>query len=102
MARPIVTLADEAPADAGRGLCTWCRQPVGLPHADDCVTVKRRVVVRAIVEYEISVPEHWGPEEIEFHRNDGSWCANNMLYELEKVDDCLCPLTRYEFVREMS
>lgn len=85
------------------GTCFFCHEPVGGQHKEECVAYERKVIVRAIVEYEVSVPNSWSPEMIEFHRNDGSWCSNNMLGELDDIreeDDCLCHCTRFEYVGE--
>src|SRR5688572_17000869 len=81
--------------------CFYCQQKVGTSHHQDCVAIHKKVLVRAIVEYEIEVPYSWDKEQIEFQRNEGSWCASNMLQELENLDTdehCLCPNVTYEFV----
>lgn len=80
----------------GRERCFYCRAPVGNPHERDCVQVYK------VVEYEVVVgardterarvdggtvvgtyrtwePWHWTPHDGEFHKNDGSWCADNCL-----------------------
>lgn len=85
--------------------CFYCSQPVGKPHKDDCVIWTREVVVRMTVEYAIEVPHFWDKEMIEFHRNDSSWCANNALDELAELENgnhCLCPVAKFEYVREKS
>lgn len=73
--------------------CFYCRQPVGQPHARECVQVKQ------LVEYHVRVggaswddldgeivgtfrrtdPLHWEPHDCEFHKNGSSWCADNAL-----------------------
>lgn len=65
----------------------------------------RKVIVRMTVEYEVSVPADWDRNMIEFHRNDGSWCADNAISELEAIsdeDNCLCPITKFEYVKESN
>ncbi len=45
------------------------------------------------ITYEIPVPDDWGTYEVEFHRNESSSCASNMmdeLRELERKIECLC------------
>jgi hypothetical protein len=40
---------------------------------------------------------------IEFHRNDSSWCAGNIMDELEaiaKPSGCLCEHVSFEYVGE--
>lgn len=66
---------------------------------------ERRVKVRMIVEYDVGVPADWTPHDIEFHRNDSSWCCSNALDELEifaQANDCLCNATRFEYVGEVE
>lgn len=81
----------------------------GAEHKPECAVRSRTVVVRAIVEYVVSVPEDWTEELILFQRNDGSWCASNGLNEIVQLiqnddahDRCACGYIRYEFVREAT
>lgn len=79
--------------------CFYCSEPVGGWHKADCVRFTKKVMVRAIIEYEIEVPDFWQKENIEFHRNEGSWCTDNMLDELEALSEsegCLCHCVRFE------
>jgi len=49
----------------------------------------KRVRLRLSMEYVVKVPESWDEERIEDHRNDGSWCADNLVDELVRVvEDC--------------
>jgi len=42
-------------------------------------------------------------DDIEFARNDSSWCASNMVDELVSLGDkCLCSQTRCLYVREAT
>lgn len=68
MADFIVTAAAMRPASEDR-CCFYCKQPIGAHHKLSCVLVRRKVRVRAIIEYDVSVPSTWTPEEIDFHRN---------------------------------
>ena len=77
--------------------CFYCQQKVGQPHKIDCIILTRTVKVKYSFDIEIEVPYSWNAEDIEFHRNDGSWCANNALKELnkfaKKIDiegECFC------------
>ena len=100
----LVSLAAMRPAST-KEECFYCQQPIGSPHKEDCVLIKKRVKVRMIVEYEVEVPNHWDQHMIEFHRNDGSWCADNALDELAEVaekEGCLCHLARYEYISDTS
>lgn len=91
--------------------CFYCQQALGQPHKADCVLRRKTVVVRAIMEYTIDVPESWDKDGIEFHRNDSSWCSGNGLAEIADMKDrldadesgttsCGCSILRYEFVRD--
>lgn len=105
-APPIVTDEHLPPASDGVH-CFWCGEPKGSRHKRECVTWLKRVVVRAIIEYEVEVPMSWGAPDVEFHRNDGSWCANNLLTELQEQfpargEACLCNATSFEFVGELD
>lgn len=58
-----------------------------------------------VAEYEIDVPSFWEKSNVEFCRNDGSWCANNAieeLQELSKQQGCLCPVVRFEYLADVS
>lgn len=82
--------------------CFWCPSKLGEEHQPDCVCRVRTVTVRMIVEKVILVPESWTPEQILWHRNEGSWCCSNGWAELERYLGDECNVTRYEFVREAS
>ena len=99
----VVTAADARPAGKPDE-CFYCRVPIGGEHKADCVARRRTVVVRAMIEYVIAVPESFDKELIEFGRNEGSWCSSNMLAELNEIDqrDCLCKFTTFEVVREAT
>ena len=77
-----------------------------MNHKPDCVCRKRTVKVKLIVEYVVDVPESWTPEDIEFHRNEASWCADNLVGELQEIADndkiCLCSFAEFEFVSEAT
>ena len=57
--------------------------------------VTRRVAVRYSYDIEIDVPYHWTGHDIEFHRNDSSWCADNAQGDIDKFvqqqDGWICP-----------
>lgn len=107
---PLVTLEDERPAGKGSGRCFYCPSKIGDRHALDCVIFTKKVIVRMTVEYEVEVPHSWGKDMIEFHRNDGTWCCDNALDELEllsnegtKGKSCLCAQDmKFEFIKEVE
>jgi len=82
------------------GCCFHCRQRVGTTHEADCVLIKKKAIVRAVIEYEVNVPHFWSKEDIEFHRNESSWCSSNLLNELriyiDKEERCLCSITKFQ------
>lgn len=65
--------------------CFYCGVQVGEEHAAQCVIRLRTVVVAMEIEYVVSVPEDWDADTIYFHRNEGSWCSNNGMAELDRV-----------------
>jgi hypothetical protein len=85
--------------------CFYCQQKIGGFHKDDCVLINRKVTVRMTVDYEVDVPAHWDAHMVEFHRNDGSWCADNALDELTKIADeagCICHIAKFEHISDNS
>jgi hypothetical protein len=70
--------------------CFYCRVPVGGMHQPDCVLVCKNVTVHVTLKYEIQVPHAWDEDMVEFHRNESSWCKDNMLDELDRLEGCLC------------
>ncbi len=109
---PLVKDEDVRPARQD-GTCFYCRQELGTAHKEECVIWTKKVKVRVTVEYEIEVPRKWTKENIEFHRNEGTWCADNMVAELEGVmgsswdseeeyRPCLCGAVKYEVIDEIT
>lgn len=83
--------------------CFYCQQPLGGFHLDNCVLISKKVLIRATIEYEVEMPSHWDAKQIEFNRNEGSWCADNMLEELKELtkdNECLCSRTTFEFLKD--
>lgn len=75
------------------GTCFYCNQPIGGFHEFTCVLISKKVKVRMTVDYHVEVPAYWDSHMIEFHRNEGSWCMNNAIQELENISNkngCLC------------
>lgn len=68
----------------------------------------KKVRVRLTVEYEVEVPADWDKEMVEFHRNESSWCANNLISELDEIFDhedgssCMCHAAHFEYIGEVS
>lgn len=65
--------------------CFYCRRKVGKNHADDCVTIVVDVAYEVLLGgesvgvYRTTEPAHWTTHDGEFQKNDGSWCASNIL-----------------------
>lgn len=89
--------------------CFYCDQRMGEEHLPTCVLVKRRVLVRYTYELEIEVPISFSQHLIEFQRNDGTWCADNGVEDLqhhverlEKAGYCTCPSFKCEYLGEVE
>lgn len=104
---PIVTNDDEGlRPDWSPDQCIYCKARVGERHDFKCVTVERPVVVEITTQLTIMVPISWDKEQIEFHRNEGTWCADNMQHDLkhhiEHQERCLCSVTKYKYIGEQD
>jgi len=85
--------------------CLYCHVPVGGSHKWECVTQTRKVRVNYKFEVEIEVPVSWGKREIEFHRNEGSWCSSNAIDEINRIvdrDGCPCHICEAEYLGEVE
>lgn len=95
---PIVKEDDTGIRPAGKpDECFYCHRKVGEPHKYDCVTVVKKVKMMATIYYETEVPVSWCDEDIKSHYNNGTWCSNNIVQELQsyidyldKKGECLC------------
>jgi hypothetical protein len=103
-----VTEAAQRPARMD-GTCFYCRRAIGEAHAENCVLVNRLVRIRMTIEYVVDVPAHWDKHDIEFHRNDGSWCCDNAFDELNELHEmldeqgqCSCNIAKFEYLGEES
>ena len=101
MSSKIFTAAQLAGRPQKGDTCFYCTAKVGQEHEFECVMRQKRVLVRYSVTLEIDVPEHWTAHDVEFSRNDSSWCADNaikdFLQEHKKVKaagSCWC--SRFE------
>lgn len=60
MATHLVT-PENGPRPAGKpNECFYCEAKLGEEHRVGCVLRTKRVAVRAVIEYEVMIPEHWG------------------------------------------
>jgi len=102
----IVKEEDEAPARPD-GTCFYCKQKIGEEHLENCYKRERSVVVEFTIRVVTKEPEHWTPDDIEFHYNESSWCADNLLNSLVRrqksnPDWCLCQFTKAKYIKEAS
>lgn len=99
---PLVAVNDDGIRPAGKqDECFYCHQKIGQPHKADCVVITKRVKIKYTIELEVDVPYSWEAHEIEFQRNESSWCASNLIDELKDYEEkhgCLCGITTCEFV----
>jgi hypothetical protein len=133
---PTVHKRDDGIRPAGSPTkCFYCDQRVGKLHATDCVIVTKLVELRVRVSipqqrflsgrWQDRVPHFWTANDIEFHKNESSWCADNLLrpqhraqvfweagsedgwsvleaFKAANPDGCLCNILRFEFVRVLD
>lgn len=85
---PVVTGDDYGIRPAGRpDACFYCNRRVGERHAFECVIVRVPRTYRVILDgadvgtWTVGDPVSWNAEAREFHRNESSWCANNVRSE---------------------
>jgi hypothetical protein len=79
--------------------------PLGEQHRAGCVIRSKTVVVDATFRLVMDVPEDWSREAVEFHYNEGSWCAGNLvatLAEMHEAGDCMCGRVSVRYVRQAT
>lgn len=69
--------------------------------------MRKRVVVRATIEYDVEVPSDWGAEQVEFWLNESASCANNAIRDIGKFTErldaegrCACDYVHHVYVRD--
>lgn len=97
--------------------CLYCGSKVGELHSGECVCVSSLIELsvhangKRVGTWRRYVPYWWTFENIEFHLNESSWCADNALGEIVWTDEeakteaeamstedsCCCPLLSFEF-----
>lgn len=91
--------------------CFYCHKGIGHFHKEDCVCRRKTIVLDYTYRMVVTVPVDWDQSQIEFHRNEGSWCADNSLRELlksfkymKKRGYCQCGFDKFEmkFIREAT
>ena len=84
--------------------CYYCGAKVGEQHKPNCVIRQKTIVARLTIDFVDSVPENWDKGIIDFHYNDSSWCASNILDRLEERSNfhCLCDVASFEYLRDAT
>jgi hypothetical protein len=60
---------------------------------------RKKVPVAVTILLNMEFPADWDEDAIDFKLNDSSWCASNLIPEIEaaaKEDGCLCGRCSYE------
>jgi hypothetical protein len=76
---------------------------------------RRTVRIRATVEYDLEVPADMSDRDIEFHRNEGTYCSDRLVTELQEqvategiaYDEegyrpCMCGVTTFEVLDALT
>lgn len=84
--------------------CCWCKEKVGKPHKETCPCIRKKIKLRVTIEYKTDTDASFNREEIEFLRNEGTWCASNALDEIHKslAGECLCGKAKFEYLGDTS
>jgi hypothetical protein len=101
---PLVLQDELRPADDKH--CFYCGADLGSQHKRTCVMVNKKVRVRYTLEIVVNVPHSWNGGDVEFHRNNGSWCANNCANDIARHiatseaagNGCLCGKFKAEYL----
>lgn len=103
----LVTL-DNGSRPAGKpDECFYCGNKIGETHKDDCVLLKKTVVVKLTADLVIKVPRSWDSGNVNFKYNGSSHCNSNIIHSLEEYardenKQCLCGLVNVVYEREAS
>lgn len=111
---PFVSPNDDGIRPAGpQDACLYCRQKVGSRHLFSCVTLTVPRTYRVLLDgvdigsWSTDDPVSWDVGAREFHKNDGSWCSDNVTHvgTLTLVSPlpierrgCLCSCLAFEAV----
>jgi hypothetical protein len=92
---PLIDPHDDGIRPAGNeNACCYCQQQIGQLHRFNCVIVKRKVELSVVARFPDGVtcegiwtldePYSSDAHDIEFHKNESSWCSNNFLHVQER------------------
>jgi len=62
--------------------CFYCGQIVGEEHKADCVCRLKVVMVEVSMTIPRVVPADWDESMVNFHLNESSWCADNIIEDI--------------------
>ena len=99
--------------------CFYCKQKVGQLHKQNCVVVTSILRFKVLLNnkevgtYERHEPYSQDLDTIMFRLNEGTWCADNCLDDVDWSDEsaiktiedhrntgsCTCPLLSFEFLQ---
>lgn len=85
--------------------CFYCNVKIGDEHAKGCVIRSRTVVLDVSIRMVTEVPEDWAVEDIDFRFQESSWCASNIVEDLERLAErrhCLCDSVEVAYMREAT
>lgn len=89
--------------------CFYCGEPVGAEHKTDCVCRVKVVMVEVTMTVPRVVPASWDAGMVDFHMNDGAWCADNITTDLNRYMEargedspCLCNTFHSKFLRDAT
>lgn len=85
--------------------CFYCQAKIGDDHRKGCVIRSRTVMVRVSFDLIREVPEDWEASMVEFHMNESSSCADNLIEEISTQAErlgCACGVTEGVFLREAT
>lgn len=91
--------------------CFYCGTKVGDEHKPECVTLRKRAMVRFTVEMPVVMPKSWDAEMVAHYYGQGTWCASNFLELLEQLDTavddapdevtwCMCGMVHGELIED--
>lgn len=83
--------------------CMYCGAKEGEQHNQGCVCRRRSIVMKMEMNIVMEVPENWEVSTCEFNKNDGTWCASNIIQDLQKIDKdlgWLCGMVNFKYLRE--
>jgi hypothetical protein len=87
------------------GTCFYCSVPLGQEHKKECVIRTKTVTISINIILPYETVESWDKEDTEFHLNESSWCADNIITELEKYSKkhgCICGITKIKLIDELN